>query len=267
MADRTLTLIMAKNKHGHSLSHTSQLTGLTIDKMKEILGQATGLTHEEVSIIFHMKQGGLSLGQISEEYGVELEVLEQFLPQEATPVIKESVVGFEAQIEALFDQGKGAPEIGRMLGVSERAVLAYTLEGESKTYFSKASEPAPVDLRLPPTTTEEAKQPLKPQLTKTWAYLKMDGRACRRSTAIASQTRRTCGGDLRTKRTAPGNVDKKHGQGVYTLLDGRRYEGKRHGYGKEEEPDGGCYIRTWSEDKKHGEFSYSKGGTSRKEKS
>lgn len=117
MADRTLKLIMAKNQHGHSLSHTSQLTELSIDKPKEILGQATSLTHREVSIIFHMKQGGHFLAQISQEYGVELEVLEQFL-----------------------------------------------------------------------------------------------------------------------------------------------------GNGQEQEPDGGCYIRTWSEEKKHGEFSYSKGGTSRKQK-
>jgi hypothetical protein len=39
-----------------------------------------------------------------------------------------------------------------------------------------------------------------------------------------------------------------------------------HGHGVEVEPDGGCYTGTWSEDKKHGEFSYSKGGTSRREK-
>jgi hypothetical protein len=48
-----------------------------------------------------MKQEGYSLSQICQEYGVELQILEQFLPKEAPPVIKESVVGFEAQIEEL----------------------------------------------------------------------------------------------------------------------------------------------------------------------
>jgi hypothetical protein len=110
-----------------------------------------------------MKQRGLSLEQINQETGIELEVLEQFLPQDTTPVIKETVGGFETQIEALFRQGKGAHEIGQMLGINDRAVLAYALEGESKTY-SEASEQAPLYFRPPPTTTEETKQP---QLTQT----------------------------------------------------------------------------------------------------
>jgi hypothetical protein len=85
------------------------------------------------------------------------------LPQDTTPVIKETVIGFETQIEALFRQGKRAPEIGQMLGINERAVLAYALEGESKTY-SEASEQAHIYFRPRPTTTEETKQP---QLTQT----------------------------------------------------------------------------------------------------
>jgi hypothetical protein len=133
--------------------------------VKEILGQATGLAPADLSIIFHMKQRGLSLDQISQRSGVELQVLEQFLPQEAPAVIKESVVGFEAQIEALFSQGLRPPEIGRRLGINERAVLANTLgspdEGVSLT--SKASERAPVYHRTP----EEAKQPQRPQPTQT----------------------------------------------------------------------------------------------------
>jgi hypothetical protein len=139
----------------------------------ETLGQATGLTPEVLSIIFHMKQSGLSLAQINKDTGVELQVLEQFLPQEAPAVIKESFVGFEPQIEALFSQGLRPPEIGRRLGVNERAVQACTLgspdEGVSLT--SKASEPASVYHRTPP--TEEAKQPPqppKPQHTPTFFY-------------------------------------------------------------------------------------------------
>jgi hypothetical protein len=124
----------------------------------ETLGQATGLTPEVLSIIFHMKQRGLCLAQINQETGVKLQVLEQFLPQEVPPVIKDSVVGFEAQIEALFSQGLRTPEIGRRLEVSESAVLAYSLgspdEGVSLT--SEVSEPAPVYHWTPP--TEEVKE-------------------------------------------------------------------------------------------------------------
>jgi hypothetical protein len=154
-----LKLICSSSKSGESLSQISELTGLSIDQVMETLGQATGITPEDLSIIFHMKQRGHSLEQISQRFGFELQVLEQFLPQEDPPVIKESVVGFEAQIE----------------GVNERAVLAYTLgspdEGVSLT--SKPSEAAPVYLRTPP--TEEAKQPpqptqTQPQHTPTFFY-------------------------------------------------------------------------------------------------
>jgi hypothetical protein len=48
---------------------------------KESLGNATGLTPKKVSIIFHMKQRGLPLEQISQETGIGLEVLKQFLPE------------------------------------------------------------------------------------------------------------------------------------------------------------------------------------------
>jgi hypothetical protein len=162
-----LKLICSSSKAGDSLSQISELTGLTQDQVKEILGQATGLAPADLSMIFHMKQRGLSLDQISQRSFVELQVLEQFLPQEAPAVIKESVMGFEAQIEALSSQGLRPPEIGRALGINERAVLAYTLgspyEGVSLT--SKAPEPAPVYDRTP--STEEAKQPQRPQPTQT----------------------------------------------------------------------------------------------------
>jgi DNA-binding CsgD family transcriptional regulator len=132
MADRTLKLIMTKSKQGHSLIQISQLTELSIDEVKETLGQATGLTPKEVNIIFRMEQEGYSLDQISQEYGVELQVLEQFLPQQTTPVIKETVVGLETQIEAQFHQGRRPHEIAQILEINERPVLAYAFEGESK---------------------------------------------------------------------------------------------------------------------------------------
>jgi hypothetical protein len=65
--------------------------------------------------------------------------------------------------------------------------------------------------------------------------------------------------------------DRKHGQGTQTWTDRRVYtglwkDGQMHGHGVEVEPDGGHYIGTWKGDKKNGEFTYSKGGTLRKEK-
>jgi hypothetical protein len=162
MAARALILICSKL--GHSLSQVSEQTGLTIDQVKEILGQATGIAPADLSIIFHMTQRGLSLEQISQEFDVALEVLKLFLPE----VIQETVA---TQIDA--DQRPY--DISRLLGVNERPVLAYTLGSpdEGVSLRSKASKPAPVYHRTPP--TEEAKQPpqptqTQPQHTPTFFY-------------------------------------------------------------------------------------------------
>jgi hypothetical protein len=81
METRKLKMICTKSKLGHSLSQISELTGLIIELVKQRLGQATGLPPEVLSNIFDMKQRGLSLELISQMSDVELEVLEQFLPQ------------------------------------------------------------------------------------------------------------------------------------------------------------------------------------------
>jgi hypothetical protein len=152
METRKLKMICTKSKLGHSLSQISEQTGLTIDQVKERLGQATGLSPEVLSNIFHMNQRGLSLELISQESDVELEVLKQFLPQ----IIKKTV---ETHTQA--DQGKGPYEIS----FDERA---YTLGSPEhcKTYSRSA-----------PTTTDETKQPpqpskklLKPQHIPTFLY-------------------------------------------------------------------------------------------------
>jgi lambda repressor-like predicted transcriptional regulator len=80
-------LICSSSKSGESLNQISELSGLSIDEIKETLGQITGLTPEFVGIIFDMKQRGLSLEQISQENDVELETLRQFLTdsQETPP--------------------------------------------------------------------------------------------------------------------------------------------------------------------------------------
>jgi hypothetical protein len=149
-------MVCTKSKLGHSLSQISELTGLSIDEVKGIIGRATGLTPTCVGIIMHMKQRGLSLAHIYQETGVELQVLELFLPQEAPAIIKEPVVGFEAQLKALA--GKGPYEISRRLGISEGAVLAYMLGSpdDGVLLTRKASKPP----------TEEAKQPQRPQPTQ-----------------------------------------------------------------------------------------------------
>jgi hypothetical protein len=87
MEAMTLEMICAKSKSAYSLSQISELTGLTVDQVKERLGQVTGLSPMILSIIFNMKQEGLTLEQINQESGVELKVLEQFLTQEATTVV------------------------------------------------------------------------------------------------------------------------------------------------------------------------------------
>jgi lambda repressor-like predicted transcriptional regulator len=140
METRKLKMICTKSKQGHSLSQISELTGLTIDQVKETLGQTSGLTLETLINIFHMKQRGLDLERISQETGVELEVLKQILPQ----ALKKTV-----DTHAMADQSKGSCEIS--LGGR-----AYTRGSPDhcKTYS-----------RSPPKTTEETKQPPLP--TKT----------------------------------------------------------------------------------------------------
>jgi tetratricopeptide (TPR) repeat protein len=149
MAERLLKLIITRCKQGHSLGQLSELTGLTIDQVKEKLGLATGLTPEELNIIFNMKQEGKSLEQISQEFEVELDILKQFLTdsEETSPVIKETFVGLETQIEELLSQGKRDQEIARILGINVEAVVAYGLQGECKTYYSEATEQAPINFR------------------------------------------------------------------------------------------------------------------------
>jgi hypothetical protein len=88
-------IICAKSKLGHSLGQISELTGLAIDGV-ETLGRTTGLSPEVLSNIIHMKQNGLGLEQISQEFGVDLAVLKQF-------TIGETV---GTQIDALAEQGK-----------------------------------------------------------------------------------------------------------------------------------------------------------------
>jgi hypothetical protein len=110
--------------------------------MKEILVQATGLTPANLSIIFHLKQRGLSLDQINQEAGVGLKVLKLFLPE----VIEEN-----CKVHGLADQDKGPYEIS----LGERA---YTLGSpkHGKTYSS-----------LPP---QPSKTLPKPQHTPTFLY-------------------------------------------------------------------------------------------------
>jgi hypothetical protein len=111
-----------------------------MDQVKQRLGQATGLSPEVLSNIFHMKQRGLSLELISQKSDVELEVLKQFLPQ----VIKKTV-----EAHALAGLGQGPCEIN----IGERA---HTLG---------SPDDCKTNNRSPPTTTEESKQP--PQPTQT----------------------------------------------------------------------------------------------------
>jgi hypothetical protein len=105
-------LICNLTKSKYSLSQISHITGLTIDEVKEKLGQFTNLTPHEVGLFIRKRQQGLELEQISQRYGVELADLKLFLPDDT----------------------------------DEADALAY---------------------RSLPTTTEETKQPSRPQPPKT----------------------------------------------------------------------------------------------------
>jgi hypothetical protein len=141
MEARTLQLICARSKSGDSLSQISDLTEPTIDEVKERLGQATGLNPKETDIIVHLKQSEFCLEQIGQEFRVDFDVLKQYLPED----IEE-----KGRTHAMTDQGPY--EISP--GVSERAVLDYTLDCKTHSRFS-------------PTMTEEAKEPHNLQPNKT----------------------------------------------------------------------------------------------------
>jgi hypothetical protein len=61
METRKLKMICTKSKQGHPLSQISEFTGLTIDLVRERLGQTAGLSPEVMSNILHMRQRGLLL--------------------------------------------------------------------------------------------------------------------------------------------------------------------------------------------------------------
>jgi hypothetical protein len=176
MAARALKLICTRSAQGGSLRQISELSGFTVDQVKEKLGQATGLTPEELIIIFNLKEGGLSLEQISQEFEVELEILNRFLADtpKRTQDIQESVEGFETQIDALADQCKRPFEISKILRVTEHAVLAYLLGSpdDCQTYITEASELAPIIefARRLPTITEELKESESVHLEFIYSY-------------------------------------------------------------------------------------------------
>jgi hypothetical protein len=152
MEARTLKMICTKSKLGHSLSQISELTGLTIDEVRERLGQATGISPEALSSILHMKQRGLSLELISQEFDVELEVLKQFLPK----VIKKT-----HRTHAPADQGKGSYETS----LGERA---YTIDSPDHCRTYNKSSPATTEETEPPPQPSEMLP--KPQDTPTYFY-------------------------------------------------------------------------------------------------
>jgi hypothetical protein len=78
------------SKLGHSLIQISERAGPTKDEVKETLGQATGLTPKDVGIIFNMKQRRLSLEQITQDPGSELEILKA-LADRSTPRTTEEI--------------------------------------------------------------------------------------------------------------------------------------------------------------------------------
>jgi hypothetical protein len=115
MEARAHKLICYRSKLGDSLRRISKLTRLTIDQVKEALGQATGLTAEEISIIFYMKQAGRTLEQISKEVQVAIEVLTKFLPQDTPetddyPISESNLTHFVSSSEDFKEPSQEHPQ-------------------------------------------------------------------------------------------------------------------------------------------------------------
>jgi hypothetical protein len=81
-----LSLICKKSKEGYSLEKVSKYLGISTDEVKEILVELTHLTPDELEVIFRMKQRGLPLEEISQDFLVDIEVLSQFLSDDNTKV-------------------------------------------------------------------------------------------------------------------------------------------------------------------------------------
>jgi hypothetical protein len=80
MFRREIRFICMRSKEGDSLTEISELLDYTELQVKEVLGQFTGLTSQELDIVYRLKQKGYSLDEISEQFYVDIEVLRQFLP-------------------------------------------------------------------------------------------------------------------------------------------------------------------------------------------
>jgi hypothetical protein len=79
LPQRYAHLVCSRSKSGDSLAQISELVDYSADQVVEILAKAVNLTPLEVRVILRLKHRGLPNQQISQEFLVEVEILDKFL--------------------------------------------------------------------------------------------------------------------------------------------------------------------------------------------
>jgi hypothetical protein len=138
-SERVIGLVCNRSKKGDSLREISALLKVPEDKVTELLGLATQLTPYELEIVLRMKERGLSIDEISQDFSVDIEVLRLFLPESSGEDVK-------AKVRLMGQRGFRNDEISQVLGVSEGVVVRCLLSGpESMLSGSQSLEDARVE--------------------------------------------------------------------------------------------------------------------------
>lgn len=116
---RLIKLVNKRSKAGDSLSDISKLCKLPTAKVLDYLSRSTNLTPKDLEIIFSLKSKGLSLDEISDEFSIDLALLQSFLPDtELTLEKKHSIL-------VMSRKGRPNSSISKFLGIRKEAVENY----------------------------------------------------------------------------------------------------------------------------------------------
>lgn len=99
--------VCTKSKLGESFVKIARSCGISETQVVEILAQKAELTSNEIRAIHQLKENGLSLPEISDEFGVDLSCLRKFLQKTQLPS------GNQSRVLALRNKGRNYSEFSR----------------------------------------------------------------------------------------------------------------------------------------------------------
>mmetsp|Transcript_13434 Transcript_13434/g.25306 ORF Transcript_13434/g.25306 Transcript_13434/m.25306 type:complete len:168 (+) Transcript_13434:634-1137(+) len=122
---RLMNLVCKRSKAGMSISEIATVCNLTTAEVANLLAKKTNLETSEIDVILRLREVGLSLEQISEEYEVDITTLKEIFPESGLSVAK------QAAIISMSRAGIRAIEISEALGVSEEVVMSTLLNAQA----------------------------------------------------------------------------------------------------------------------------------------